>query len=541
MQAPSGPPSPDHLNGQHRADAPSKAHRTAGTSIPMVPDTEAHLTSAQKQSATGSRKARAIVVGAVVLGSCALVGAGISAAMIVRNARMAVTPFGGSIDSGEDLRAAGDASANKDSGTTTLAALNSPVPIAADDPANGDGDALVTWVVFSDLDSDACKKLDRVAERLRQKYSASDLRIVWKDDPVVSNRQSQRAAEIGRAVFTVGGYNYFRAYKNSVFQHQPLGGVYLLDLVDEEVNLSRSTISTIADSRATKKRIMESVTLGNQLKVRVLPTSYINGVTITGYQSADKVQATIETQLAAARSIASAGTPRERVYLELSKSNFVPIIDEVEEPKTAATTLSRVVREVPIADSPARGPQDALVTIVEFGDFQCPFCKRIETTMEALRRANAADVRVVWKDHPMSMHKEAAAAANFARELRKQKGDVGFWLVHDRLFTTTAAFGNPTFLALGAELKGDPLNISNALLLTRYEEGIKRDQDLAAALNVTGTPTFFFNGRKLDGAQAPAVFATALTEEIAAARAVLAKGVPKAQLYARLTARGFAE
>jgi protein-disulfide isomerase len=545
MQAPSDPsPKPNHPDGVHRAASPphGQAQGLVGSDVraALSPDTTAAAT--QNQSAASRRRARAIVIGAVLLGTTVVIAALVWAAMIVRAARTSVSVPASPTDSGDGRLTTDATAADKDSGTATLAALDSPVPIAADDPANGDGDALVTWVIFADFESDACKKFDRITERLRQKYSASDLRIVWKDLPVASHPLAQRAAEIGRAVFTVGGYNYFRAYKNSVFQHQPLAGVFLLDLVDEEVNLSRSAVSTIADSRATKKRISASVTLGNQLKVKDVPTSYINGVTLGGWQSLEKVQTAIESQLAAARRVIDAGTPRARAYSELTRTNFIPVVDEVEEPKTAASRLTRIVREVPIGDSPVRGPQDALVTIVEFADFQCPYCKRIEAALDALLRAHATEVRVVWKDFPLPMHKDAMAAANFARELRKQKGDIGFWLAHDRLFAAQLlGFDNATLLGFGAILKADPLHLSNALLLMPHDSGIKRDMALATGLTVTGTPTFFFNGRKLDGVQTPEALEAAFAEEVIAARAMLAKGAPKAQLYARLTARGLVE
>ena len=89
---------------------------------------------------------------------------------------------------------------------------------------------------------------------------------------------------------------------------------------------------------------------------------------------------------------------------------------------------------VPTDLRPQVGPDDALVTIVEFSDFQCPFCSRVEPTIQALRRRYGNDLRVVWRNGPLPFHDHAQLAAEAAMEAYAQRGHDGFWHFHDALF-----------------------------------------------------------------------------------------------------------
>ncbi len=91
---------------------------------------------------------------------------------------------------------------------------------------------------------------------------------------------------------------------------------------------------------------------------------------------------------------------------------------------------------VTLGDSPPKGPKDALVTVVMFSDFQCPFCKRIEPTFAQLEKEYGNKIRFVWKNQPLSFHNRAIPTAIAAWEVKKQKGDEGFWKMHDELFAS---------------------------------------------------------------------------------------------------------
>src|SRR5690606_11983243 len=97
--------------------------------------------------------------------------------------------------------------------------------------------------------------------------------------------------------------------------------------------------------------------------------------------------------------------------------------------------VDNTVWKVPVYDDdPIKGSKDALVTIVEFSEFQCPFCKRVGPTMSKILETYGNDVRIVWKDNPLDFHPRALPTANAARAIYAAKGDEAFWAAHDKLF-----------------------------------------------------------------------------------------------------------
>jgi protein-disulfide isomerase len=89
---------------------------------------------------------------------------------------------------------------------------------------------------------------------------------------------------------------------------------------------------------------------------------------------------------------------------------------------------------IPVGTSPVLGPRNALVTVVVFSDYQCPFCSRVEETLHRIRTEYRNDVRFVWKDNPLPFHDKATPAAEAAREAFAQGGNEKFWRFHDTLF-----------------------------------------------------------------------------------------------------------
>jgi protein-disulfide isomerase len=197
-----------------------------------------------------------------------------------------------------------------------------------------------------------------------------------------------------------------------------------------------------------------------------------------------------------------------------------------------------IVWKVPIAGAPARGSAAAPVTIVEFGDFQCGYCVRAEQTMAQIRATYGDSVRVVWRDDPLPFHERAAAAAELAREARAQKGDLGFWAVHDALLAPHADLTDVAFEALAHRVGLDPARVLGAIAQNRYEDGIDDDLELADDVGADGTPTFFINGRRIVGAQPFASFKAIIDEELAHAQAIQRKGAPSHSLYETLIQNG---
>ncbi len=198
----------------------------------------------------------------------------------------------------------------------------------------------------------------------------------------------------------------------------------------------------------------------------------------------------------------------------------------------------RAVYRVALDDSPVKGPADALVTIVESSDFECPFCKRVAPTMKQVEEAYAGKVRFAWRHNPLPFHQNALPAALAAEEARAEGGDAKFWAMHDKLFESSPAL-DPASLAAAAKAVGvDPKKLDEALATKRYEGRIRRDQALVTGLGANGTPAFFINGRKVSGALPFEAFKAIIDEELAKAQAAVKAGTPASEVYAKLTASG---
>ncbi|MBX3047482.1 MAG: DsbA family protein [Anaerolineales bacterium] len=179
------------------------------------------------------------------------------------------------------------------------------------------------------------------------------------------------------------------------------------------------------------------------------------------------------------------------------------------------TQLSDIQRyDIPIdADDPVFGPADAPVTIVEFADFQCPYCVRhFEQTHPLIVEQYGDQVRFVFKNYPLrSIHPDADAAAQ-AAECAQEQGK--FWEYHDLLFGGTLGLGREAYAGYADQLGLDADALLTCLDEGRYAESVQRDYELAQQLGVSSTPTFFINGIAMVGAYPISAFQTVIDFEL---------------------------
>jgi len=151
--------------------------------------------------------------------------------------------------------------------------------------------------------------------------------------------------------------------------------------------------------------------------------------------------------------------------------------------------------QIPAGNSPTMGPEDAAVTIVEFSDFQCGFCKRGSDTMKELMAMYPDDVRLVFKNLPRQP--QAMPAAKAALAAGKQGK---FWEMHDALLNNQRSLGMDLFLAQAKELGLDIDQFKKDMESDSVNKQIQEDMKLAQQHNITGTPGFFVNGVAVRGA-----------------------------------------
>ena len=167
--------------------------------------------------------------------------------------------------------------------------------------------------------------------------------------------------------------------------------------------------------------------------------------------------------------------------------------------------------EVNLDGSPAKGPADAEVTIVEFSDFQCPFCGRVNGTLDRIRSEYADEVRIVFKHLPLRIHPKAPAA-HAAAEAAHRQGR--FWEMHDAIFSNQAAMSPEQYRTYAAQIGLDLEQFDADVQASEVRARVAADASEAAKLGVTGTPGFFVNGRFVSGALPFESFQRLIEEEL---------------------------
>jgi protein-disulfide isomerase len=202
-------------------------------------------------------------------------------------------------------------------------------------------------------------------------------------------------------------------------------------------------------------------------------------------------------------------TPRIREYLQQKRASAA--VARLREQANVAVLLEppRVAVE---GDGPALGPAEAAVTIVEFSDFQCPFCERAIPVLKELRERYPNDVRVVYRHFPLdSIHPRARPAAE-ASLCAHDQGK--FWPYHDKLFENPAALADDDLRRYATELELDADRFERCVAERPHREAVEADAAAASEAGVNGTPAFFVNGIFIEGAQPASTFIELIDAEL---------------------------
>ncbi len=391
-------------------------------------------------------------------------------------------------------------------------------------PVRGPADALVTIVEFSDFECPFCTRVAPVIDQVLEEFP-DDVRVVFVQMPLSFHPNAHIAAQASLAAHAQGA---FWPYHDLLFgnPHQ----LTIPDLVQQaeslELDTDRFRLELLEE--VYLEAVDEQLALAFRLGIRGTPNFLVNGRGVRGAQPFEVFRTAIVEELEAAEALLEQGVEPAEVYEQRRDFNLADAVDPPAPAQAARPTPSVSFAAAQLPQDPQfRGAEDSLVTIIEFTDYQCPYCVRANNTIEELLEQND-DVRVVIRHNPLAFHQRAdeAAAAATAAEVQGM-----FWEYHDLLFESGSTFDDDELVGFAAEVGLDvdqwEADRGSQAVLDRVAE----DQAEASRLAVNGTPQFFVNGERIRGAQPLEAFQTAVDAGRTRAEAALEDGVDRDELY----------
>lgn len=292
-------------------------------------------------------------------------------------------------------------------------------------------------------------------------------------------------------------------------------GVKLIQLQEQIFKLKRSELDSqieqrLLDQEAARRGLSIAALLDAEVTAKV---ALVTEAEIDAAYQANK-----------ARFVGNEAMIRERLRVPLQEQKLTAqrkaYLASLRSRATIADYLkpSSLMRlSVSIEGAPVAGPVEAPVTIVEFSDFHCPFCKRVEDTLKALLAQYGAKVKLVYRQFPIQgLHPQARRAAE-ASLCAHDQGK--FWEYHDVLFEQSPKAADDDLKRYAKQVGLDTDGFASCLFQNRYYEQVQHDLDEGNRLGLEGTPAFFINGRFVNGAQPLEKFVQVIDEELAHATA----------------------
>ncbi len=410
----------------------------------------------------------------------------------------------------------------------------SPIPVSSKDPIWGKRDAPVTIVIFSDFQCPFCTRVEPTLEQIRKEYGPDKIRMVWKNMPLPMHPNAKPAGEAAQGVLVLAGADAFWKFHDAAFKNQQALTADNFEKWAKEAGVKdMAKFKDGMSKHSWAEKVDKDEAVAKSAGVNGTPAFFINGVNLSGAQPYEKFKPVIDAELKKATERVGKGLAKDKVYVELSKENkkAAPKADDEEEKEDP-----KIVWKIPVGNSPAKGPKGAPITIIEFSDFQCPYCSRVEQTLTKIFETYKDKVRLVWKHEMMASHTRARPAAYLSMEARAQKGDEAFWKAHDKIFENVKDLNDENLMKIAGDLGLNLDKYKASIKEDKYDDVIENDQETADAFKANGTPHFFVNGRRISGAHPFENFQKIIDEELKRAEGM--KGIAADKLYDALIKDG---
>ncbi len=382
------------------------------------------------------------------------------------------------------------------------------VPVERGRPLWGPRNSPVTLTLFGDFECPYTLAMLRVvfAEKERR---GDDLRLAFRFATLSQHSEGERAARVLSAIHAAQGEGAFWNIAQEITRRGEPLSPGALDAVLEALG-----ITTENEGVPVSKALEDDAVLAASLYVRATPVAFVNGVRVDGYRTQRALAEIIARERKASGLVLASGVTPQALYAERTKKNLIDVGKDPPERSCVATE-----------GSPVRGAKNALVTIVEFTEHACDYCREGDALVRAVLKARPSEVRSVWKSLPLPQHPRARYAANFALEARRSGGEPAFWVVTEALFGAKDNLADDAVFTRAAEAaKLDVTTLRSEAERSAHDSSVDADGRLAEALGVSAAPTYFVNGRRVPGVLGLPEFLGLVGEEIELARRVKRNG-----------------
>jgi len=319
--------------------------------------------------------------------------------------------------------------------------------------------------------------------------------------------QQQRQQAASDVVATVGASSITLAQVDEKALDQPVNNFGSVKLAQALYEARRQAVDDLVadaliDQEAKRRGVQRDALIEKEISNKVTPVT--DAEVSSWYQanqnrvqgaSLDQVRAPIRAYLLQQRM----GAAREQYLDTLKEKTRVTI--SLEPPRLA----------VAAANGAVKGSPSAPIEMIEFSDFQCPYCQRAHATVERVLQTYGDRIRFVYRHYPVPGHAAARPAAE-ASECAKEQGK--FWPFHDRLFANPSKLSDADLKAHAAAVGLDITAFTSCFDSHKYQSIVEADAKDGEAAGVNGTPAFYINGRMISGAQPFDVFKKLIDDEL---------------------------
>ncbi|TVR02926.1 MAG: hypothetical protein EA398_06750 [Deltaproteobacteria bacterium] len=402
----------------------------------------------------------------------------------------------------------------------------------SDAALKGNPSAPVTIVEFSSYQCPFCGRVQPTLNQIAEEFG-DDVRFIFLHHPLPNQQQSRPAA---RAAIAAQAQDKFWEYSELILNNQQSLNEANFVAWAEQIGLDMDRFNEDRNADWTNERVDADLAVAQRFGIRGTPNFLINGRSVRGAQPFDNFASVIREEVEATRALMDDGMSVGAAFGARLDENLREGGAEPEAQQRPPQPDPAQQLQVPIGDSASKGGANALVTIVEFSSYQCPFCNRVRPTLDALQERYGDDLRIVFKHRPLDFQQQSEPAARAAIAAQNQGQ---FWEYHALLFDNQGQLGQgqPLFERLAEELGLNMDQFRTDMTSDATTARLRADTQLADRLQARGTPHFFINGYRLVGAQPEEGFRTIIDREIEVARGLVNEGTAPGAVYETLMAR----